>query len=55
MTEGDKVEVCAVVKSPDIECPINYQFRLRIRTARGSAGIMNGNVFTHKKGRWEES
>ena len=41
VAEGEKVEVCAVVKSPDIECPINYQFRLDIRTARGSAGIVN--------------
>ena len=41
VTEGGNVEVCAIVISPDIECPINYQFLLVIHTARGSAGIVN--------------
>ena len=41
VTEGGNVEICAIVKSPDIECPINYQFLLAIHTARGSAGIVN--------------
>ena len=41
VTEGGDVEVCAIVKSPDTECPIDYQFLVAIHTARGSAGIVN--------------
>ena len=41
VTEGGDIQVCAIVKSPDIECPINYQLHLIIHTSRGSAGIVN--------------
>ena len=41
VTEGGDIQVCAIVKSPDIECPINYQLHLIVRTSRGSAGIVN--------------
>ena len=41
VTEGGDIQVCAVVKSPDVECPINYQLLLVIHTAPGSAGIVN--------------
>ena len=32
------VEVCAVVYSPVIECPIQFSFEVRLSTMDGSAG-----------------
>ena len=32
------VEVCAVVYSPVIECPIQFSFNLQLTTSDGSAG-----------------
>ena len=33
------VEVCAVVSSPDIECPIEFQITARVITRDESAGM----------------
>ena len=32
------VEVCAIVYSPEIDCPIAFPFDVRLRTLNGSAG-----------------
>ena len=38
-TEGvGVVEVCAVVYSPSITCPIEFPFNILLQTADGSAG-----------------
>ena len=33
------VEVCAIVHSPDITCPIEFAFNINLLTTDGSAGI----------------
>ena len=33
------VELCAVVFSPDISCPIKFPFEVRLFTEDGTAGI----------------
>ena len=33
------VEVCAIVHSPNITCPIEYTFHINLSTSNGSAGI----------------
>ena len=34
----DVVEVCAIVYSPTIDCPIEFPFDVRLSTRDGSAG-----------------
>ena len=34
------VEVCAIVYSPTIDCPINFTFAVRLSARDGSAGIV---------------
>ena len=36
--EGQVVEVCAVVASPEIECPVNFVFYVKIQTFDDDAG-----------------
>ena len=37
--EGDgSVEVCAVVYSPDLDCPIEFSFDVSLSASDGSAG-----------------
>ena len=37
------VEVCAIVESPDIDCPIQFPFNVSLSTRNGTAGkhVMN--------------
>ena len=37
------VEVCAIVYSPDIDCPIQFPFNVSLSTRNGTAGkhVMN--------------
>ena len=37
--EGDMVEVCAIVYSPSVSCPIQFPFSVNLLTADGSAGM----------------
>ena len=37
--EGDMVEVCAIVSSPNVSCPIEFPFSVNLSTADGSAGM----------------
>ena len=34
------VEVCAIVYSPNITCPIQFAFNINLSTSDGSAGII---------------
>lgn len=36
--DGTSVEVCAVVYSPDVDCPIEFSFDVSLSTRNGSAG-----------------
>ena len=40
------VEVCAVVNSPSIDCPIAFPFNVRISTINNTAGILIKSSFT---------
>ena len=42
----DSVEVCAVVNSPSIDCPIAFPFNVRISTINNTAGILIKSSFT---------
>ena len=42
----DSVEVCAVVNSPSIDCPITFPFNVRISTINNTAGILIKSSFT---------
>ena len=39
-----KVEICAVVISPSIDCPITFEFNLSLSTTDDTAGITNTSV-----------
>ena len=42
------VEVCAIVYSPNITCPIAFPFDVRLRTLDGSAGKEQDKITINK-------
>ena len=38
VVEGESVDVCVSVVSPDIECPVNFDFYLQVSTSADDAG-----------------
>ena len=41
--EGSSVEVCAIVTDPDLPCPIDFPFDIKVEVTASSAGM-----YTHK-------
>ena len=38
------IEVCAIVHSPMVECPIEFPFDVRLTATNGSAGKERANI-----------